>query len=114
MTERSTFTISDHSQNGSSVLALGGELDIMTSPQLGDALSAISARSSSVVLDLQNLSFIDSTGLTILVVAQQRLHSTGGNLRLVGVRPNVKRVFEVTGLTEVFSMDAAADDSMSV
>ena len=107
------FTIADRSQDDLLVLALGGELDTETAEQLGDALSALTMPDANLVLDLTGLSFIDSSGLRTLMIVQKQLRNAGGELRLVGLQCNVKRVFELTGVTAVFSLDGAAGDSMS-
>jgi anti-sigma B factor antagonist len=48
------------------------------------------------------VTFLDSTGLSVLIAGLKRCQSSGGELRLVAPRPNVRRVLEITGLTETF------------
>lgn len=88
------------------VITLGGELDAFSSRHLRHRLDAvIEAGRSDLVIDLAALDFIDSTALGVLVGAlrQARLH--GGDVRLRGVTAVARRVFDVTGLSQVFNVD---------
>ena len=88
------------------VITLGGELDAFSSRRLRHRLDeVIEAGRSDVVIDLAALDFIDSTALGVLVGAlrQARLH--GGDVRLTGVTSVARRVFDVTGLSQVFNVD---------
>lgn len=89
------------------VVTLGGELDAFSSRRLHHRLDeVIEAGRSDVVIDLAALDFIDSTALGVLVGAlrQARLH--GGDVRLQGVTAVARRVFDVTGLSQVFNVEA--------
>jgi anti-anti-sigma factor len=90
------------------VLAVGGEVDIATADSFRQALLD-AQRSRRVVVDLSGVTFMDSAGVNALVGAYHRV-SAGDELRLVGLRPNVRRVFEITGLLEVFKVDLSDDD----
>ena len=88
------------------MITLGGELDAFTSRRLRHRLDeVIDAGRCNLVIDLTALDFIDSTALGVLVGAlrQARLH--GGDVRLQGVTPVAKRVFDVSGLSQVFNVD---------
>ena len=76
---------------------VAGELDMETAPRLRQCLAEVAARRpSSVCLDLRDLQFIDSTGLSLLVAAARQLPD--GALRVTELRPPVRRVFELTGV----------------
>ena len=64
--------------------------------------------SPRVVVDLSAVTFLDSSGLHALVAAYHRVPA-GGELRVVGLRPNVRKVFEITGLLALFGDDAPDD-----
>lgn len=90
---------------GVPVLGLTGELDMSTSPQLHNHLLGISERDPQVVVvDMTAVSFVDSTALGVLVSAVKRLREYGGDLRLVLTQPHIVKVFEITGLTDVFAI----------
>ncbi|MDQ3896781.1 MAG: STAS domain-containing protein [Actinomycetota bacterium] len=86
-------------------IRLLGELDMSTAPRLRDELVRLTSDGASVVtLDLSDLAFIDSTGLSVLITALKRLRQQGGDLTLRSPTPGTRKVLEITGLTEVFSI----------
>jgi anti-sigma B factor antagonist len=90
---------------GHPVLVVYGELDLMTSPRLHDAVTQILAERPRIVLiDLANVTFLDSTALGTLVVAQRHVADSGAELRLVAVAPQPAKIFEVTGLADRFNI----------
>ncbi|HVB05541.1 MAG TPA: STAS domain-containing protein [Acidimicrobiales bacterium] len=98
--------------SGHPVLLVYGELDVMTTPRLHEALEQVVAEEpSNVLIDLANVTFLDSTALGALVVAHRHMQDRGGELRLVAVPPAVAKVFDMTGLTERFHIYADADSA---
>jgi anti-sigma B factor antagonist len=88
------------------VLRVSGEIDIQTSPLLDDHLRRVLAEgASSITVDLGAVTFLDSTGLSVLIAGLKRCQAEAGDLRVVSPRPNVRKVFEVTGLIDVFQID---------
>ena len=80
-----------------------GELDMSTAPQLRDELlRLVSDGATMVTVDLSELAFVDSTGLSVLITGLKRLRQQGGDLALRSPTPGTRRVLEITGLTEVF------------
>ncbi len=93
------------------VVKVAGEIDIETSPALEERLrSVLDQGHSSVVIDLAGVTFLDSTGLSVLIGGLRRCQDGGGELRLVSPRPNVRKVLEVTGLIGTFSLEAEDDE----
>ncbi len=84
---------------GWAVVRLGGDLDIATAPRLRERLVALMAEGRTrLVLDLDGLGFLDSTGLGLVVALLKRARGLGGDLRLVCTQPAVRRLFELTAL----------------
>lgn len=82
-------------------LALRGELDISSAKLLEDALETLEAGApSTLVIDLRELEFLDSTGLRTLVSADQRARDAGRRLAIVRGPEAVDRIFNVTRLDE--------------
>jgi anti-sigma B factor antagonist len=80
-----------------------GELDMSTAPQLRDELlRLVSGGATMVTVDLSELAFVDSTGLSVLITGLKRLRQQGGEMALRSPKPGTRRVLEITGLTEVF------------
>jgi anti-sigma B factor antagonist len=82
------------------VVAVSGEVDLATAPQLEECLLAHADR--NVTVDLAGVSFLDSCGLHALVMARNRLHERGYELRTVNEQDHVRRVLELTGLNQLF------------
>jgi anti-anti-sigma factor len=87
------------------VLALSGELDLGSSPQLAAALDRLERGGSDrMILDLAELEFIDVTGLRLLLRVHERVSQHGGELVLVNVRAAVHRLLKLTGTTELLAV----------
>jgi anti-sigma B factor antagonist len=87
------------------ILKPSGEVDIQTSPLLAEKLrSVLDQGFSSVVVDLGAVTFLDSTGLSVLVTGLKHCRAAGGEFRLLDPQPNVRRVLEITGLTDIFGL----------
>ena len=85
-------------RNGVTTIALSGELDLATVSILNDQLSALERDGcAAVLLDLRELSFIDSSGLSALVRAYKRAGANGHRFLLVGASPFARRLCEMTG-----------------
>jgi anti-sigma B factor antagonist len=87
------------------VLRLTGELDAATAPQVRAQLVSLAQRGPCMVtIDMASLSFIDSSGLSVLVSGLKRLRENGGDLMLESPNANAMKVLEITGLTRVFAI----------
>jgi anti-sigma B factor antagonist len=96
------------------VLAVSGEVDVATVPRLREQLHGLVASGTPrIVVDLDAVDFLDSTGLGVLVGALKRVRANGGELALVCTAPRIRKVFEVTGLTKVFALFDTVDEAAS-
>jgi len=87
-------------------VVLNGEIDISTSGRVREALIAIShSGENKVVVDMTNVTFLDSTGLAALVGPLKRFRSMNGEIVLRSPTPPVQKVLEITGLTRVFIIE---------
>jgi anti-sigma B factor antagonist len=95
------------SGDGSSVrLRLGGEVDLSTAYLVEDALSpALDLRCTRLIMDLADVEFMDSSGLRVMVVTRNALDERGAEMVIVGVNDHLRRVFEVSGLSSVFTFE---------
>jgi anti-sigma B factor antagonist len=99
-------------QDGTVVLAIEGELDLASAPNLKWELAeAMRGDPHRIVLDMSGVSFIDSTALGVLVGAQRNLEP-GRRLAIGGARPDVLAVFELTGLDATFDIHATLDEAL--
>jgi anti-sigma B factor antagonist len=97
------------------VLAVKGEVDVYSAPRLREKLvELVSQGHRHIVVDLESVDFLDSTGLGVLVGGLKRLRSHEGDLTLVCTQARILKVFEITGLTTVFhiadSVQKATED----
>lgn len=89
----------------SMVLEVAGEIDITTAPRFRARLiELIGGGSRSVVVDLDSVGFIDSTGLGVLIGARRRLGEVGGELTLVIPPGPIRNLFAVTDLEGIFTI----------
>jgi anti-anti-sigma factor len=82
------------------VIAVAGEVDMATAPQLAECLHQ--HRDVDVIVDLSGVTFLDSSGISALVVAYKGLHDAGHTLTTTGEQDNVRMVIETSGLLRTF------------
>jgi anti-sigma B factor antagonist len=95
------------------VLSVSGEVDVATAPLLRErVVGLVSDGVDKLVIDLDGVDFLDSTGLGVLVGALKRVRSHDGDLRLACSRPRILKVFEITDLTKVFPIGASVEEAI--
>jgi anti-sigma B factor antagonist len=94
------FTLDVRHDGGVIVVAPKGELDISTVPQVEQALRQDERTVEAVTLDLSGLSFMDTSGLRLVLEEDRRARTGGHTLRLVPGSPHVQRVFELAGILD--------------
>ena len=103
----------DESRAPSVILTVQGDLDVYTSPRLRDVwVGLVDQGRRHVVLDLNKVDFVDSTGLGVIVGGQKRLKAGTGILSIVCDRPNILKLFEITGLSGIFSVHANVEQAL--
>ena len=92
---------------GAPIVVVRGEIDVATSPQLRNELNTLVAHGARIItLEFGGVSFVDSSGLGVLVGTYKRLREDGErSLRIVGAQPAVRKVFEITGLEAALLVD---------
>ena len=107
------FEIAERSEGGKPVLAILGEIDVSTAPELRDRLLTVAQSGRTiVVVDLSGVTFLDSTALGVLVSGLKRFRAAEGDLRLVVAGRNVAKVLEITGLTDVFRIFDTVEEAV--
>lgn len=93
------------------MIEVSGELDLASGPTLESELEKLSAPDTTlVIIDLRRLEFMDSTGLSIIVRAHQRLSQEGCELGLVRGSPQVQRLLDLTGVAERLRVVSAPEE----
>jgi anti-sigma B factor antagonist len=109
--------LSESRPGGVEVIAIRGELDLNTAPELEQELDRVTGtENGSVVVDLSGCEFIDSTGVALLVRAWQSMGNGGppaGRLVLCSPSKQVRRLFDITGLTSEIDLLESRDDAVA-
>jgi anti-sigma B factor antagonist len=112
---QSDFVVDTEITGRTVTLVLSGELDLMSSPILDQALEgAYASNSELIVVDLRELKFMDSTGLHRLVAAQQRAVQSGRRFGVVRAGEQVQRLFDLTGIAELLTIVDAPEELAEV
>jgi anti-sigma B factor antagonist len=100
------LVVREYDHGGVPVLSLAGEVDLATVPRLRDRLVRAAAEhpATTVLVDLDGVTLIDSAGLGILVGGLRRMRATGGGLALVCSSPRLTEVLTAVGLDRVFDI----------
>ena len=96
------------------VLPLEGEIDLHVSPRISNSLHALLAeKPPQLVVDLTNVSYIDSSGLAVLIEAMQNVSAYGGKFALAGLQDGVRPIFEIARLDQVFRIFPDVDAALA-
>ena len=97
------LSLSTRTEGDRTVVTVGGEIDVYTAPKLREQLiDLVSSGNYHLVVDMENVDFLDSTGLGVLVGGLKRVRAHDGSLRLVCTQERILKIFRITGLTKVF------------
>jgi len=113
VTDGARFTVEVRAASDALVLALSGELDHDSADVLRDALTeGLSAAATRIVVDCEDLTFCDSTGLNVQLHGRLAAQDAGVGLELAALRPPVARMFDITGADAVFRLYGSLDEAL--
>ncbi|MFF8596291.1 STAS domain-containing protein [Streptomyces sp. NPDC015220] len=113
MTDRTLTTARHTHPSGAVVLAVAGELDHHTAPDLTLAIQETAfSQDAPVVIDLSDLAYCDSTGITVLITAYRRAGEARTRLALAGLSADLMRVFRIVGLDQIFTFHPDVEDAI--
>ena len=96
------------------VVTVGGEIDVYTAPKLRECIVDLVNRGNyHLVVDMEDVEFLDSTGLGVLVGGLKRVRAHDGSLRLVCTQERLLKIFRITGLTKVFAIFDSVDTAVA-
>jgi len=111
---QSHFRLEVQSQGKATVIAVRGELDLASSPALQEELDRVSASDAEMlIIDLRELDFMDSTGLSVLVRAHQRAEEQGRQLAVVKGPQQVQRLLSLTGVADRLTLVDSPEELLS-
>ena len=100
--------------NAPNVLPLEGEIDLHVSPRIAASLKAIiEQKPERLVVDLSDVTYIDSSGLAVLIEGMQNVEAYGGKFFLAGLQDNVRSIFEIARLDQVFIIFPHVDAALA-
>jgi anti-sigma B factor antagonist len=101
-------------KDGIEVIDVEGTIDIYTAPRLRELLiDLVSTNSYQLIINLERVEFLDSTGLGVLVGGLKRVRAHDGSLDLVCTQERILKIFRITGLTKVFGIHETVDQAIA-
>lgn len=101
-------------QNDIVICRVNGDLDINSSPEIRKTFNELTAnQEKKIVINLKDVSYIDSSGLATLVELLKRVKSYGANLKLSNLADKVKGLFEITKLEKIFQIYDTAEQAIA-
>ncbi len=98
---------------GCNILNVCGDVDVYTSPKVKESINALIEKEIyNIVVNLEDVRYVDSTGLGVLIGALKRVKEHNGNIVLVCTNPQIKKIFQITGLVKIFSIFANNEDAI--
>ncbi|MFF0794898.1 STAS domain-containing protein [Streptomyces spiralis] len=108
------FDISQHGEDDWTVVEIRGEADVFTVPRIRQhVLEHIEQGRLRFIVDLRRVTFMDSTGLGVLIGILKRIRTRDGELRLVINTREIHKIFQLTGLHRVFPIYPSLDDAVT-
>src|ERR1700722_10955606 len=103
-----------HTTDGIEVVDVEGEIDVYTAPRLRELLiDLVNNGHYQLVVNMEKVEFLDSTGLGVLVGGLKRVRAHDGSLDLVCTQERILKIFRITGLTKVFGIHETVDEAIT-
>jgi anti-sigma B factor antagonist len=108
------LTLTTRDVDGKTIVAVGGEIDVYTAPKLRDKITElVAAGVYDIVIDMEGVEFLDSTGLGVLVGGLKKVRAHEGSLDLVCNQDRLLKIFRITGLAKVFVIHESAEAALA-
>ena len=108
------LTLATSEVDGKTIVAVGGEIDVYTAPKLRDKITELVADGVyNIVIDMEAVEFLDSTGLGVLVGGLKKVRAHDGSLELVCTQDRLLKIFRITGLAKVFVIHDSSDGALA-
>ena len=108
------LSLETRQEDGRTIIEVGGEIDVYTAPRLRDKITELVGEGNyDLVIDMERVDFLDSTGLGVLVGGLKRVRAHDGSLRLVCTQERILKIFRITGLTKVFPIHSSVEEAVS-
>ncbi len=108
------LTLETRDVEGRTIVSVGGEIDVYTAPKLRDKITElVAAGTFDIVIDMEAVEFLDSTGLGVLVGGLKKVRAHDGSLHLICNQDRLLKIFRITGLAKVFTIHESADAALA-
>ncbi|WP_232426192.1 STAS domain-containing protein [Cytobacillus praedii] len=105
------MNIHKHHEKKEVMVYLEGEIDAYTAPKLREELWSLSEKENNIIIiNLKDVTYLDSTGLGVFVGLFKRLKSKNGELELIELSNRLKKLFEMTGLINIINISVNTED----
>ena len=92
-----------------------GEIDVYTSPRVKETINELIEKENyQLLINLEKVRYIDSTGLVVLIGALKKVREHSGRILLVCTNPQIKKIFNITGLVKIFEIFASEEEALAV
>ena len=108
------LSLETRTQDGCTIVEIGGEIDVYTAPRLRDKITELVGEGSyDLVIDMEMVDFLDSTGLGVLVGGLKKVRAHDGSMRLICNQERLLKIFRITGLAKVFVIHGSQADALA-
>jgi anti-sigma B factor antagonist len=108
------LNLSTREVDGVTVVTVGGEIDVYTAPKLRDKITElVAAGSYRMLIDMERVEFLDSTGLGVLVGGLKKVRAHDGSLELICGQERLLKIFRITGLSKVFVIHDSTEGALT-
>ena len=108
------LSLETRQENDRTVIEVGGEIDVYTAPKLRERIiELVDEGQYHLVVDLEKVEFLDSTGLGVLVGGLKRVRGHDGSLQLVCTQERLLKIFRITGLSKVFAIHGSQSEALT-
>ncbi len=106
--------LTPRTEGNATVIEVSGEIDVYTAPKLREQIiDLVTGGAYHLVIDMEKVEFLDSTGLGVLVGGLKRVRAHEGSLALVCTQDRILKIFKITGLTKVFPIHNSVADALA-
>lgn len=104
------LTLETRDGDGTTIVAVEGEIDVYTASKLRDKITdLVGAGHYHLIIDMEGVEFLDSTGLGVLVGGLKKVRTHNGSLQLICNQDRLLKIFRITGLSKVFTIHESAE-----
>lgn len=108
------LTLATRDAGAATVLEVGGEVDVYTAPKMREQIvDLVNAGRNHLIVDMEQVEFLDSTGLGVLVGGLKRVRAQDGSLQVVCTQERILKIFRITGLTKVFPIHSSVPEALA-